>query len=123
MGVMNPPESVDELSTQMATFLAEAKPDERVREAVRFLRRPPLPRELRWPYRVLFAGAAASLPQKYRRLLGLRRPPWPAITATRALIAFVRWRSGAITPSERFARERLVRLEDARAQNDQAAPA
>ena len=42
-------------------------------------------------YRVLFAGAVASLPREYRRLLGLRRAWWPAISVTRALLASARW--------------------------------
>lgn len=110
MGVVSPPRSVDELRRQLDAFLVDAKPDERVREAVRFLRRPPLPKEWRRPYRILFAGATASLPRRYRSLLGLRRPPWPAIAATRMLIAIVREASGERTPSEKFARSRIARL-------------
>lgn len=110
MGVSNPPRTVAELRGQLAAFLDDVKPDERVQEAVGFLRRPPLPAELKNVYRILFAGATASLPAEYRRLLGLRRPRWPAITATRMLLAIVREASGEQTPSERFARERIASL-------------
>ncbi|MCU1509800.1 MAG: hypothetical protein JWQ12_2065 [Glaciihabitans sp.] len=110
MGVENAPTSVAELDAQMLAFTAHAKPDERVVEAVRFLRRPPLPKQLRLGYRVLFAGAAASLPRPYRRLLGLRRPWWPAITATRLLLGVVSTSLGTETPSETAARRRISRL-------------
>ncbi|MDQ1555835.1 MAG: hypothetical protein QOI02_837 [Actinomycetota bacterium] len=110
MGVENAPTSVAELDAQMLAFTAHAKPDERVVEAVRFLRRPPLPKQLRLGYRILFAGAAASLPRPYRRLLGLRRPWWPAITATRLLLGVVSTSLGTETPSETAARRRISRL-------------
>ena len=41
------------------------KSDERVAEAVRFIRHPPLPKPMLPAYRVLFAGAVASLPDDY----------------------------------------------------------
>jgi uncharacterized protein (DUF2236 family) len=110
MGVENAPTSVAELDAQMLAFTAHAKPDERVVEAVRFLRRPPLPKQLRLGYRILFAGAAASLPRPYRRLLGLRQPWWPAITATRLLLGVVSTSLGTETPSETAARRRISRL-------------
>jgi uncharacterized protein (DUF2236 family) len=111
MGVANPPTSVRQLREQLAAFTMEAKPDERVREAVRFLRRPNLEGNVGAVYPILFAGATASLPKTYRDLLGLRRPRWPAITATRLLIAFVGALSGSKrTPSERFARARIDRI-------------
>jgi uncharacterized protein (DUF2236 family) len=113
MGVADPPTSVAQLNQQLAAFTADAKPDERVAEAVRFLRRPPLPKNLRFAYRILFAGATASLSPQYRRLLGLRRPWWPAISATRLLIWVLRGAVGEETPSERHARARIIRLSDA----------
>jgi uncharacterized protein (DUF2236 family) len=64
--------------------------DERVDDAVRFLRRPPIA-GTGIAYRILFAGAVASIPPEFRRLLGLRRAWWPAITVTRALLASAGW--------------------------------
>jgi uncharacterized protein (DUF2236 family) len=114
MGVANPPTSVAELREQLAAFTADAKPDERVREAVGFLRRPNLDGSVGKVYPILFAGATASLSKEYRALLGLRRPWWPAITATRLLIAFVGALAGSKrTPSERFARARIDRIDQA----------
>src|SRR5690606_39530458 len=60
--------------------------DERVDDIVRFIRRPPLGPGMGLPYAILFGGAVASLPKEFRRMLGLRRPWWPAITATRVAL-------------------------------------
>jgi uncharacterized protein (DUF2236 family) len=113
LGVPNPPESVAELREQLAGFAAELKPDERVREAVGFLRDIRLPGEAGVVYPLLFAGAVASLRPEVRRLLGLRRPWWPAITANRLLMRGLELHLGRLSPSERAARTRLGRLEEA----------
>ncbi|MCU1405259.1 MAG: hypothetical protein JWQ43_1562 [Glaciihabitans sp.] len=112
MGVDNPPKSVAELREQMADFSVDFKPDERVAEAVRFLRSPGLPKNLRMIYRLLFAGAVSSLTPEQRRLLSLRRPPWPAITANRLLFGLVNLLLGPVSPSELAARSRVDKLRD-----------
>ncbi|ROQ58796.1 uncharacterized protein (DUF2236 family) [Rathayibacter sp. PhB152] len=110
LGVENPPESVAELREQLAGFAGELRPDERVHEAVEFLRTVKLPGEAGVIYPLLFAGATASLSPEVRRLLGLRRPWWPAITATRLLMRSLEFYLGRVSPSERAARTRLGRL-------------
>ncbi|WP_246299192.1 oxygenase MpaB family protein [Microcella indica] len=72
MGVENPPRSRAELDAAIAAYLPVLRRDDRVDDAVRWLRNPPLGRGIGPAYRVLFAGAVASLPDRYRRLLGLR---------------------------------------------------
>ncbi|MEJ3405635.1 oxygenase MpaB family protein [Rathayibacter sp. YIM 133350] len=116
MGVQHPPTSVEELHAEMTAFLAEAKPDERVAEAVRFLRRPGLRGLTGALYPILFAGAVASLAPQYRELLRLRRPRWPAITVTRVLLVLAARVLGAVSPSEENARRRVARLEASRAE-------
>ncbi|PWC03533.1 oxygenase MpaB family protein [Agromyces badenianii] len=111
MGVPEPPTTVDALRAEMTAFLADAKRDERVAETVHFLRRPGLPGLTGRLYPILFGGAVASLEPRYRELLGLRRPWWPAITLTRALLAAARRVLGGVSPSERNARARVSRLE------------
>lgn len=111
MGVENPPTTRAELSRQLAGFAADFKPDERMTEAVRFLRRPPLPPRIKRVYWLLFAGAVASLAPEYRRMLGLRRPWWPAITGNRMLFLLIRVLLGPVSPSERAAWKRVERLE------------
>jgi uncharacterized protein (DUF2236 family) len=114
LGVDHPPESVAELRAQLADFAGEIKPDARVREAVGFLRAVRLPGEAGVVYPLLFAGAVASLRPEVRRLLGLRRPWWPAITANRLLFAFLRRYLGRVSPSERAALDRIDRLQETR---------
>ncbi len=110
VGVTDPPRSEAELRAQLAAFRPALKTDERVAEAVRFIRRPPLRRSMLPAYRVLFAGAVASLPAEYRRMLGLRRPAWPAVTATRLILASAQRILGRSSTSEDAARARLARL-------------
>lgn len=123
MGVANPPRSVAELHEQMDAFLVEAKPDARVAEAVRFLRKPGLPGMTGRVYPILFGGAVASLDRRQRRLLGLRRPWWPAVTLTRAFLVFGARVLGRMSPSEQNARARIARLEAAEPQEPAQAPA
>ena len=111
MGVQDPPISVAALREEMTGFLAEAKPDERVAAAVRFIRRPGLPGLTGKLYPILFGGAVASLDPRYRELLGLRRPLWPAVTLTRAFLAVGVRVLGRMSPSEQNARARIARLE------------
>jgi uncharacterized protein (DUF2236 family) len=110
LGLTDPPRSRAELDAQLAAFTADLKPDERVRDTVRFLRRPPLEPAVQRVYPILFAAAAASLPVEYRRLLGLRRPWWPAITLGRIFLRLAGWALGTPSPSEKAARRRLARL-------------
>jgi uncharacterized protein (DUF2236 family) len=110
MGVENPPTSRRELADQQAAFLPELRSDERVAAAVQFIRRPSVSPEIRRIYPILFAGAVASLPERYRRLLGLRRPWWPAVTATRVLLWGMTLVLGPTSPSECAAMERHARL-------------
>jgi uncharacterized protein (DUF2236 family) len=110
VGVANPPRSRAELHAQLAAFGPSLKSDDRVAEAVRFIKNPPLRREMLPAYRVLFAGAVASLPVQYRRMLGLRRSPLPVIAATRAVLRTVQRVLGRSSTSQDAARERIARL-------------
>ncbi|PPF38207.1 DUF2236 domain-containing protein [Rathayibacter sp. AY1A2] len=114
LGVEDPPESVAELRAQLAGFAGELKPDARVHEAVGFLRDIRLPGEAGVVYPLLFAGAVASLSPEVRRLLGLRRPWWPAITANRLLFVFLGRYLGRVSPSEQAAIDRIAGLDQVR---------
>jgi hypothetical protein len=114
MGVPDAPTSVAELREQLAAFNADLKPDERVAQAVQFLRRPPFGSGGRLGYAVFFAGAVASLPAEYRRLLGLRRPWWPAITATGIALRLMGALLGRPSSGEAAARLRISRLQNSR---------
>ena len=67
---------------------------------------------MRLAYRVLFAAAVASLPRRYRTLLGLRRTPLPVITTTRIVLAISTRALGSGPRAQDFARRRHERLQD-----------
>ena len=113
VGARDLPTTRAELRAQLDGFRTRGvlRRDERVDEAVRFIGRPPLP-GTGPAYRILFAGAVASIPVEYRRLLGLRRAWWPAITVARVVLWVVgRTLAGAASPSAReLAGARVARL-------------
>ena len=113
VGVQHPPRSRAELKAQIDGFRPVLKSDERVREAVRFIRNPPLRRSMLPAYRVLFAGAVASLPEEHRMLLGLRRSRLPVIWATRLVLRGVGRVLGTTSTSEDAARKRIARIRQA----------
>ncbi len=110
MGMANPPQSRAELDAAIAAYLPVLRRDERVDEAVRWLKNPPLGRGVGPAYRVLFAGAVASLPAPYRELLGVRRPWWPAIALTGLALTWMRLLLGPESSSLTYTRRRLERL-------------
>jgi hypothetical protein len=115
MGLAEPPVTEAELLTRMDGFLkrGELRRDERVDDVVRFLRAVPFTGVMRLAYRVLFAAAVASLPTRYRRLLGLRRTPLPVVTLTRVVLAVSTRALGQGPRAQDFARRRLRRLQSA----------
>ncbi|MDO9591389.1 MAG: oxygenase MpaB family protein [Microcella sp.] len=110
MGMPEPPRTRAELDAAIASYLPVLRRDERVDEAVRWLRRPPLGAGVGPAYRILFAGAVASLPNQYRELLGLRRPRWPAIALTSFALFAMRRLLGSESSSLTYTRRRLDRL-------------
>ena len=113
VGVANPPRSEAELRAAMHEFNAQGilKHDERVEETIEFLRRPPLRRSMMPFYRIMFAGAVASIPDEYRTVLGLRKPRWPAKWATGLILHLLQLLLGPSSTSEDAARRRLARLD------------
>lgn len=129
VGVDDPPRTAAELSQALAEYRDRGvlQSDARVREAVQFIRHPPLRRSMMPAYRIMFAGAVASLSRDDRTMLGLRRPPFPAIAATRLVLVVVRRILGGTSTSEDAARRRIARLRVERQtrhpQDTQARPA
>jgi uncharacterized protein (DUF2236 family) len=110
MGLEAPPRSRAELQSALEAFQPVLRADDRVTEALRFLRKPPLPGPARIPYAIMVGGAIATMEPRYRDMLGLKRPWWPAITLT----GLVLWLTGVVlgteSTSRRRAKERLHRL-------------
>ena len=101
-----------ELDVAIADFIDRGilRSDERTRQVVEFLRRPPLPGATKIAYRLLFAAAVVSLRPEYRRLLGLRAGPrWIIVPVTRVALRLIKRAVGPESPVEQAARDRLVR--------------
>jgi len=110
MGVSSPPTSERELRDAIATYHPVLRRDERVDQAVKFIINPPLPKSMKPGYAILAAGAIASLEPYYRDLLGLKRPWWPALTASKITVNIIGFILGPESPSMRRARERIHRV-------------
>lgn len=115
MNISDPPRSRDELRRQLASFDGELKNSPQLQEALRLVRRPPLPASQRLGYRVLFAGAVATLEPRHRELLGLKLPslgpvPLPVRLPVRVVLALIHLSLGRRGPSEMAARRRIARL-------------
>jgi uncharacterized protein (DUF2236 family) len=65
------PHSVADLIATLDGFAPDLRGGAQARDAVRFLRWPPLPATVRVAYLPLFAGAVGALAARHRRLLGL----------------------------------------------------
>jgi hypothetical protein len=102
-----------ELDASIADFIARGilRSDERTRQVVAFLRRPPLPGATKIAYRLLFAAAVSSLRPEYRKLLGLRAAPrWLIVPTTRVALRLIKLAVGPQSPIEQAARDRLARV-------------
>jgi len=64
------------------------------REAIRFLRRPPLPAGVRAGYGLLFRAAVATLPARIREVVGVSARP-ADLQVGRASVAALRWALGS----------------------------
>lgn len=75
------PTTARELDAVLEDFVPELRIDAQGREALDFLRRPPIPRSARGGYRVLLTGAIGALTPTIRRALELERTPAEAARA------------------------------------------
>ncbi len=119
------PETAAELSRWVAGHPAVG-PSPGMRDAVEFLREPPLDPAVRFAYQVLASAAVATIPPRIRRALGLKPRPGAelvgrgSMTAMRwALGSSPRWRtalerSGAPIPEHRFKQKRPFETLEAR---------
>lgn len=115
MRVDDPPLTEADLRQRLDAYLASGllRRDERVDDVVRFLRRSPFHGSplMSIAYRLLFASAVATIPHRYRRLLGLRRSPLPVITLTRFVLAASLRTLSSGPRAQDFGRLRLRRLQ------------
>lgn len=71
LGVPDAPRSSGELRECLEGFSSELSATEAALRSVRFIKNPPLPPPYRPFYKLLFAGAAATLEEEHRAILGL----------------------------------------------------
>lgn len=86
-----------ETAAELREFLvahADIEESSSMRQAAAFLSSPPLPLVVRPAYRVLFAAAAATIPNEIRRIVGSRRRPG-AVAAGRRAVDALRWSLGS----------------------------
>ncbi len=98
LGAQPLPDTANELEAYVAEHPSLA-PSPGANETMAFLKNPPLPATIRAGYRILAAAAAATIPERLRRVLDLTPPPLArqqgamAVTGLRwALGASPRWR-------------------------------
>lgn len=113
MGVTEPPTSVADVHDRMDQLLTNGtlRGGEQVDDVVRFLRKVPVEGPLRLGYRILFEAAVATIPRRYRRLLGVRRSWLPVVTAARVVLRVAQRGLGAGPRAHDMARQRLRRLD------------
>ena len=112
LGLATCPMTQHAVDAEIAGFIERGvlRSDERTKQVVAFLRRPPLPGATQIAYRLLFAAAVTSLRPEYRRLLGLRAAPrWIIVPATRVALRLIKLAVGPESPVEQAARDRLAR--------------
>ncbi|MCC5948731.1 MAG: DUF2236 domain-containing protein [Nitriliruptoraceae bacterium] len=104
------PRTVDELEVVLASFRPDLGLNPQSLEALRFLRRPPIPRVARPAYHALLSGALGSMDPTVQEALELRWPPVVARAAVRrAGVVLSSMRLGVGTsPSKRAAHERVT---------------
>lgn len=110
MGLDSPPTTTQELNDMLRDFTPVLRVDDRVKKALVFLTKPPLPPMARLPYKIFIGGAIATIPREYRKMLGLPRPWWPAITLTRFVLFLTGVVLGGESTSKKRALDRIARL-------------
>jgi uncharacterized protein (DUF2236 family) len=110
VGLSTPPRTVAELKAQMAGYEPELGRTRTTERTVAFLRNPPLSPPALVGYQVLFAGAASTLPERHRQLLGLPGGGRTARAAARGLLAGMRAVLGEGPPAAAAARRRVDAL-------------
>lgn len=95
LGVIDPPQSVAELTAALEAFTPELASTPAARETLRFIAAdPPMPLAVRPGYLTLVAGALGTLPAHARRLLGVRLLPGGAVplrSAGQVGVGLIRW--------------------------------
>ena len=110
LGLESTPMTWLELQQAIEKVTPVLRVDETTLRVLSFIKKPPLPLSVRPIYKLLFAGATASLDPKFREMLGFKEPNRLVKPATRLLLRLVRWLIGPESPIEEAALQRLKRI-------------
>ena len=110
LGLTKTPMTWLELQAAIEQVTPVLRVDETTLRVLSFIKKPPLPLSVRPFYRLLFAGAIASLDPTFREMLGFAKPNRLVKPTTRLLLRCVRWLIGPESPIEEAALERLKRI-------------
>lgn len=113
LGLSKVPMSRAELDHQIRKYYEDGllTVNERTLEVIEFLKNPPLPSIARIFYRLFFAAAVATIPDEFRKLLGLKQKSSRLIKpVTTATLRFMRFAIGPESPIEQAALDRLARI-------------
>ena len=109
VGVADCPTDAAGLTASIDSYRPVLRRDETTQRTIDFICNPPLPMAARPAYRLLFAGAVATLPTEYRELLGF--PPVPLVLVRpliRGLFAGLALALGDRPPAQTAAQRRLA---------------
>jgi uncharacterized protein (DUF2236 family) len=110
LGLVDVPRDEAALLACLDAYRPELAVTDATREVIRWLRRPPLPVSARPIYALLFQSALASLPEDYRRMIGLQSLPLGLLRpVTTRFLKLLRLAIGPDSPIEDAAISRLRR--------------
>lgn len=110
LGLADAPRDEAGLLSCLDAFRGELSVTDDTRDVIRWLRRPPLPMAARPVYGLLFQSALASLPEEYRRMIGIRAAPLGLLRpVTTGFLKLLRVAIGPDSPIEEAAIARLHR--------------
>jgi uncharacterized protein (DUF2236 family) len=110
LGLDKAPMSEAELEATLDDFYPQLTVTEETKAVIHWIKNAPLPPLAKPVYRLLFYSALASMPESYRKLIGLKGwPLWFTRPVTTTLLRVMRFAIGPESPIEDAAIERLKR--------------
>ena len=111
LGLKSAPQSLEELERVLDDFRSEELAlNEKTKEVVRFILRPPFSRAGLFFYSILAKAAILTLDDRDRQLLGLKRPWRINLILSNLALKMLSAILGHRSPSERVARARIERI-------------
>ena len=110
LGLDSVPMSEAELLSTLNEFYPQLVVSSKTEEVISWIRKAPLPPLAKPVYKLLFYSALASIPERFRRLIGIKSAPlWLLRPVTTNLLRLMRFAIGPESPIEDAARARLKR--------------